>query len=275
VHFVGTGWDFAGFGFHHLARRLGARFTVWPAVHPGAWGDDSIDLRLYCLADVVFCQSHGEAEHLKKRGLDSSKIVISGLPPMCLPDRDGLAFRKIHGLGSRPVVLFLGRRDKGKGYPALLAAWRQVLNRHPDAVLVLSGPGGDEYAALSECLPAGSLLDLGVASEEEKANALAACDVFCLPSSQESFGIVFVEAWSYGKPVICGTAPASREWVDASSAGLPSDQDPENLSTTIGKLLADPALRASMGSEGKKFQSEYLTWDLVARNHLQAFQFSG
>ncbi|MCX6971994.1 MAG: glycosyltransferase family 4 protein [Verrucomicrobia bacterium] len=273
VHFVGTGWDFAGFGFHHFARMQGARFTVWPAVHPGEWGDDRIDLRLYFLADAVFCQSHFEANHLRKLGLEREKIVHCGLPPMCLPGRDGMAFREQHGIGERPAVLFLGRRDEGKGYPALIGAWRHVLLQHPDACLILSGPGGSEYETQRDSLPAGSVLDLGVADEEVKAGALAACDIFCLPSAHESFGIVFAEAWSYGKPVICGPAPASREWVRDGGTGLHTDQNPDSIAGAIHRLLFDKSLSASMGDAGRKFQRSELTWESIAKIHREAFRF--
>lgn len=271
VHFIGTGWDLAGFGFHRLARMQGARFTVWPAVHPGGWGDDAIDLRLYRLADAVFCQSHNEAAHLQNLGLEASKIVHCGLPPMCLPGLDGRLLREKWNLGERPVVLFLGRRDEAKGYPALLKAWPQVLAQNSGALLVLSGPGGSEYESLLKTLPSGSFLDLGIADEETKAAALAACDIFCLPSAHESFGIVFAEAWSYGKPVICGPAPASREWIRNGQTGLHTDQTPGSIATAINRLLADKALRTALGTNGLDLQRSSLTWEAISKIHMHAF----
>jgi len=267
VHFVGTGWDLAGFGFLELARKAGARFTVWPATHPGQWGDDVIDLALYRSADAVFCQSQGEINRLVDRGLPQKKAVLCGLPPMCSPDGNGGAFRSKWNLGTRPMVLFIGRRDEGKGFPALLVGWKSVLLQNPGAVLVLAGPG--EAPALA--LPDNSFLDLGVPDEETKASALAACDIFCLPSAHESFGIVFAEAWSYGKPVICGPAPASREWIQDGVTGLHSSQDPSAVAVAIARLLADSEQRSRMGAAGRAFQQSRLTWDAVSAIHAQAF----
>jgi len=272
IHFVGTGWDFAGFGFLDLARRRKARFTVWPAVHSGQWGDDKIDLRLYRQADAVFCQSRHEAEHLQSLGLEAEKIVPCVLPPMCLPGRDGRVLRDRFGIGTRPAVLFLGRRDQSKGYPALLEAWPMVLSSHPDAVLFVSGPGGSEYGTLLHGLPAGSIRDLGISDEETKAQALAACDIFCLPTAHESFGIVFAEAWSYGKPVVCGPAPASREWIEDGSTGLHVDQDARAIAKALRRLLDHPELAAQMGREGRKFQESHLTWEKTLASHLAAFR---
>jgi glycosyltransferase involved in cell wall biosynthesis len=186
---------------------------------------------------------------------------------MCSPDGNGADFRSKWNLGTRPMVLFIGRRDEGKGFPALLQAWKSVLLQNPGAVLVLAGPG--EARALG--IPDDSFMDLGVPEEGTKASALAACDIFCLPSAHESFGIVFAEAWSYGKPVICGPAPASREWIQDGVTGLHSTQDPSAVAAAISRLLADSELRSRMGAAGRELQQTRLTWDAVMRIHAQVF----
>lgn len=271
VHFVGTGWDFVGFAMLRLARRSRARFTVWPAVHPGQWGDDRIDLRLYRQADAVFCQSRHEAAHLTSLGLDPARILVCGLPPMCLPGRSARALRESLAVGDRPAVLFLGRRDASKGYPALLEAWRIVLATVPEAVLLVSGPGGEEFQPQLDALPPGSIRDLGIADEETKALALAACDVFCLPSTQESFGIVYAEAWSYGKPVVCGPAPAPSEWIEDGVSGLHVGQSPAEIASALTALLRDPARASAMGEAGRQFQQSRLTAKTTLASHLRGF----
>jgi glycosyltransferase involved in cell wall biosynthesis len=269
IHFVGTGRDYLGFSLARFARKLGVRFTVWPAVHPNDWGDDVLDVRLYRKADTVMCQTSYEKRHLAGLGVPEGKLVSCGLPPMCLADGNGDSFRRELELENRPCVLFLGRRDKGKGYFALLHAWAIVLQAFPEACLLLGGPGDPCHNELSK-LPRGSLRDLGLASERTKADALAACDIFCLPSSHESFGIAYVEAWSYRKPVICGVAPACRELVDNGKSGLWADQDPANLAEKIMRLCRDPELARSMGHYGYFLQQERFSWEVVANSHLRA-----
>jgi len=269
-HYVGTGWDFVGFALLQTARRQGAGFSVWPAVHPGQWGDDHIDLLLYNQADVVFCQSDHEADHLVARGLDRAKVVRCGLPPMCRPDGNGVRLREKLRIQDRPAVLFVGRRDQGKGYPALLAAWRLVHQACPEAVLLLIGPksgGGPEN--LSE-----SILDLGTADEITKADALAACDIFCLPSAHESFGIVYVEAWSYEKPVICGPAPASRELVANEVTGLWAEQSAESIAAQLLRLLNDRRLARQFGAAGLQLQREHYTAGRMLQAHLDAWHLA-
>ena len=274
VHYVGTGWFFEAFSLARQAHKIGARFTIWPAVHPGSWGDDSIDIRLYRMADVVFCQSLFEKEHLISRGLPADRCVLCVLPPMCREDGDGKRLREKFSLGDRPLALFLGRRDEGKGYPAMLEAWRYVVKDVPEAVLLVGGAKSGSFSALVPEDISSSILDLGVIDECLKADALAACDVFCLPSAHESFGIVYVEAWSYGKPVICGTAPASREMVKDGVAGWWGNQEPRELANIIIKALKEPECAARVGARGKTLQQENFSILKAREVHLRAFSAS-
>jgi glycosyltransferase involved in cell wall biosynthesis len=174
-------------------------------------------------------------------------------------------------MGDRPAVLFLGRRDCGKGYPALLQAWRKVLERHPQAVLLLAGPAGEDFSDELRALDGDSIRDLRIPDEQAKADALAACDIFCLPSAHESFGIVYAEAWSYGKPVICGPAPACREWIHEGQTGLWAEQTPDSIARSIGELLSDPGAARQMGRAGKQFQQTHLTTESFLLAHQNAF----
>ncbi|MGV3660603.1 MAG: glycosyltransferase family 4 protein [Prosthecobacter sp.] len=271
LHFVGTGWDIIGYPLWREARRAGVPFTIWPAVHPQAWGDDAFDVRLYQKADAIFCQSDHERDHLAARGVPVEKLVRCGLPPMCHTTGNGPVLRQKLELGERPSALFLGRRDKGKGYPALLEAWPLVLEKCPDAVLMLAGPGSADEARLAK-IPAQSIRDLGCPPEQEKADAYAACDVFCLPSAHESFGIVYVEAWSYGKPVVCGTAPASRELVENEVTGVWADQQPQQLAASLLRLLTNRAHREALGAAGLRTQLQHYTAESMVGCHMKAWK---
>lgn len=270
IHYVGTGWDFFGFAMAKLARDYGTRFVITPAIHPDSWGSDRIDGRLYRQADRVICFTHQEGRFLQQLGVAERNLSVCPLPPNCRPDGDASRFRKEAGLDSQPCVLFVGRRDEGKGYPALLRAWPLVLRSVPDAVLTLAGAGGEQYAELLAKIPARNIRDLGVPDEIKKADAIAACDVFCLPSAHESFGIVYVDAWSYSKPVVCGTAPACREFIANGRTGFWASQVPEELAEKLTVLLQNPDVRAAMGKAGKLEQTEGFNYDIFLQIHLKA-----
>jgi glycosyltransferase involved in cell wall biosynthesis len=108
----------------------------------------------------------------------------------------------------------------------------------------------------------------------EKADAIAGCDIFCLPSAHESFGIVYVDAWSYSKPVVCGTAPACREFISDGQTGLWANQVPEKLAEKLITLLQNQALRETMGAAGKRQQVQHFNEDTFCRIHFDALGLS-
>jgi glycosyltransferase involved in cell wall biosynthesis len=275
IHYVGTGWDFFGFAMAKLARDFGARFVITPAIHPGSWGSDRIDGRLYRQADQVICFTTHESGFVQQLGVAKEKLAVCPLPPTCRSDGDGQRFRQNAHLDSQPCVLFLGRRDEGKGYPALLAAWPLVLKSIPNAVLVLAGAAGEQYRELIARIPARNVCDLGIPDEITKANAIAACDIFCLPSAHESFGIVYIDAWFYAKPVVCGTAPACREFIADGKTGFWASQVPEELAEKLIVLLQNQNLRMAMGKAGKLEQTQRFNDDTFLRIHFDALGLNG
>lgn len=269
IHFVGVGWELLGFLALAEAKKRGAVFTLLPAVHPGTWGDSPLDVALYNQASTVFVLSESEQTHLIQLGVEPSRLHISGLAPASKVTGNAARFREQHSLGERPLILFVGRKDRGKGYHALREAMPGILTAVPDACLVAIGPDREPpYPAV----PESALLDLGRAEEAVKADALAACDVFCLPSEQESFGIVYVEAWAYGKPVVGGSAPAVRDLISEGVNGYCVTQDKEEITSALLRLLRDPALRQELGENGRHLQQCRYAWEAVTEDHQKIFR---
>ena len=106
----------------------------------------------------------------------------------------------------------------------------------------------------------------------DKTSALAACSIFCMPSAQESFGGVYVEAWSMKKPVIGGRTPQISCVIDNNLNGLLTHQDKEELSDKISYLLSNPDQSKKMGKQGwQKVQNCY-TWDKIAKKTLSVYK---
>jgi glycosyltransferase involved in cell wall biosynthesis len=101
---------------------------------------------------------------------------------------------------------------------------------------------------------------------------LAACDLLCVPSSQESFGGVYTEAWSFGKPVIGGKAPAIADVITDGKDGFLVSQDPAEIADRILYLLDHPTEAAAMGQAGKtKVEAKY-TWPKLAEKTMQVYR---
>ncbi len=265
VHVVGGAWELLGFAALQVAHRRGMGFSICPAIHPGRWGDGPLDARLLTAADVVFALSEHEAATVHGLGVRRDCVRVTPLGPAVPAEGDGTRFRAKHELGTAPIVLFIGRRSGYKGLDCLIESLPVVRRDVPGARLVAIGSGEPPKQR------ADGLHDLGAVGEQEKADALAACDVFCMPSSREAFGMVYVEAWSYAKPVVVGPAPAVRELVEHGRTGLHADQDPHAIARALATLLSDPALARRMGEAGQRLQRERYSWPCAWRVHTEGF----
>lgn len=269
VHFIGTGWHLLGFALQQAAHRRGLPITCWPAVHPGSWGDAPLDIDLYKRLDAVFVQSDYERDHLNRLGVPREKLVRCGCAAPADTSGDGERFRQQYRLGDRPLVLFVGRKDRGKGYHTLREAIGALAAAGERVTLVSIGrPVEPPYPEL----PSAVDLDLGMADDPSKHNAIAACDVFALPSEAESFGIVYIEAWAYGKPVLCGTAPASRELVTRHDGGLLSDGTAVDVASQLKRLLRDPAERHRQGEAGRQAVKSNYSIERILETHCTVWE---
>ncbi|MGO1833376.1 Phosphatidylinositol alpha-mannosyltransferase [Actinomycetales bacterium JB111] len=148
------------------------------------------------------------------------------------------------GAGTGPTVVFLGRADEErKGMAHLAAAWPTVRARHPDARLVVAGPGADAARRLLGHTDGWSVL--GRISEHDKVALLRDADVFVAPhTGGESFGIVLVEAMAAGAPVVASDLPAFADVLtdddgEVLGALVPRGR-PEALAEAINRVLDDP-----------------------------------
>ena len=164
-------------------------------------------------------------------------------------EADPNAFAARHGIRD-PYVLYCGRREAGKNTPLLLDYLDAYLQRRERPLhLVLTG-GGD-YDAPERLRP--RILDFGFVSEQEKREAMAGAQVFIHPSTNESFGIVLLEAWLAGVPALVHARSAVLSWqCRQANAGLWFSYYPE-FEAMLDLLLDTPTLRQTLGQNGRRF----------------------
>jgi len=255
-----------------LARRRDIPFVLSPVHHPrwGTWLHRHYH-KLYRQADAVIALSAGERDQLLALGVDERRIAVTGMGPVLAEQGDGAAFRAAHNLGPNPLVLFVGQKYAYKGVGAVLQAARRVWARVPEARFVFIGRSTPETARLFRDLDP-RILDLGVVDLQTKTDAYAACDLFCLPSTQESFGGVYTEAWSLGKPVIGADAPSVRDVIADGVDGYLSVPKAEPLAEHILHLIDAPGLRAEMGEAGRRKVAARYTWPRLAARTLEVYR---
>jgi glycosyltransferase involved in cell wall biosynthesis len=251
-----------------VADSLGIPIVLTPLAHPGQFhgGDTASDFARYQRAHALTTMTDWERSWFAGHGVDAARIVTTGMGPNAVRSREGRAFRTGHGIPqSAPLVLYIGRKERYKGYIHLLDAAEVVWRRHPETRFVFIGIPGfyssvfDEFARYAD----ERIVDIERASGAEKSAALDACDVFAMPSLHETFGIGYLEAWLHERPVVGGDIPPLREVIAHGIDGLCVRQRVDDVARAILRLLDDPALRTSMGRAGAAKLHEHWDWDRV------------
>jgi glycosyltransferase involved in cell wall biosynthesis len=159
---------------------------------------------------------------------------------------------------STPAILCVAHLYPRKDVVTLARAAARM--REPARVRIVGdGPEGDRIDREIERLGVASRVErLGHLPFAALAEAYRAADVFCLPSRQEGFGIVFVEAMAAGLPVVAADAGAAPELVAPEETGLlvqPGDAD--GLAAALDRLLREDDLRRRLGEEGRRRAVSY------------------
>jgi len=116
-----------------------------------------------------------------------------------------------------------------------------------------------------------NVIYLSAVDDALRNSLLQACTVLCVPSARESFGLVLVEAWSCGKPVIGGPAAATRELIEDGVDGWSVPQEERIVAERLTRLLDDPALAVEMGRKGKAKVGGRFSWPAIADAHLALY----
>lgn len=265
VHATRIGREFicrAALDFAHKRERP---FVLTPVHHPRwhGWRYTEYD-KIYRESDALCVLTNEEKRLLvEQKRVDEEKIHVTGIGPVLSDTFDIEAFRQTYDIPG-PFVLYLGQQFRYKGVGAVLEAAPAVLKEHPDITFVFAGPQTKYSKAIFASVKDQRIRNVGSLSLEMKTSALAACEFLCLPSSQESFGGVYVEAWAQKKAVIGGRIPPIAELVREGEEGILSSQDPAELAERISYLLSHPDAAHTMGEAGyRKLQAHY-TWDRIA-----------
>ena len=153
------------------------------------------------------------------------------------------------------TVSRLGEPDRYKNVDKIILALPAILESYPGTHHYIVGTGSllPELQELArETGVADHVHFMGTVDDATKEALYASSDIFVLPSTGEGFGIVFLEAWRYGMPVICSDRDAASEVVRDGVDGFCVPPEPGRIAASVLSLLADPALRRSMGAAGRQ-----------------------
>jgi len=231
-------------------------------------------------ANAIICVGKNEQRAIQARypykrvewlpnGVDSDRFAHG----------NGRDFREKNGIPlDRKVILNVGRIDPQKNQLSLLSVMVQLLRKHKDIHLVLIGPVTVEsygmellnkvheaslydHVTILPGLPCGST---------DLLNAYHAADIFCLPSRHEPFGIVVLEAWASGLPVVASRVGGIPSFTQNGIDVLQVDHsEPGFFTVAIDRLLGDTDLAARISAAGRIKACTQYDW-LQITNRLEA-----
>ncbi len=277
VHAVESSWDGLFTAAATAAATRGKPFVAMPLMHLGdahvrAHFQMAHQLDAYRRADTILALSHQEQAEYVRLGVVPARVrrMAMGIEPLRPADDPAAvaAFRRQFDVQG-PLVAFLGANTYDKGAFTLALAAAQLAAAGTPITIVYAGPGSadltsflarqspDIRAQLHE-----RVRILGVVDEATKHQLLAACALLALPSQVDTFGIVLLEAWAHGKPVIGANVGGIPDLVRAGQDGLLAPfGDAPALADAIRQLAFAPDLATRLGQAGRERVLQDFTWD--------------
>ena len=284
VHVTGH-WSVLGALVCLMARRLGKPYVYCPAGSLQIFGRSGFLKRGYnwlagsrIVREATVCIAVTELERAQFHayGVPDAKITIlpNGVHPNLELAAAPQSFRALHGLGSLPVILFLGRLSPIKGPDLLLEAFAQVARHHPTAHLVFAGPQGELGTSLKAKSVQMGLADRvvfpGFLAGQAKQDALAAANLLVVPSRQEAMSLVALEAGLCGTPVLL-TNQCGFDEVQTAGGGLVVEVTAAAIADGLKQMLEHADGLPAMGQRLRELVLSSYTWDGLTQRVLELY----
>lgn len=172
-------------------------------------------------------------------------------------------------------VLFVSRWEAYKGIPVLLPAFEKVVAKYPDLALVLCGRPDKQNPGVAEAVEAAKARGLrvitpGFVPDADLKPLYSAASVYVHPSQYEGFGIMVLEAFAAGAPVVTSNASSLSE-VAGDAALLVDPTNADEIAAKISQVLADPKLAEEMRQKGFA-QLKKFSWHQMAEKTLAVYK---
>lgn len=221
-------------------------------------------------ARLVLCPSSFAADEVTELlGVERVVVIPNGVAQTYREARP-LTDAELGALGVRgPLVLHAGGATKRKNLAALASAWPDVLDRVPDATLVLAGPPDGRRDVLFRGVR--HVASLGYRSPSYVARLMASATCVVVPSVYEGFGLPALEGMAAGSVVVAAARGALPEV--CGDAALLCEPTAPGLGAAITDVLRDEHLRDDLRARGSRRAAEF-TWARSAAAHLEAYRLA-
>ncbi|KAH0473088.1 MAG: hypothetical protein KVP17_003150 [Porospora cf. gigantea B] len=231
-----------------------------------------IERRGCSTSDMTICVSGvlaDEVKHFYSSPSEKIRVIYNGIEAHNFDGFvDGAPIKATIGVGAmEPMFLFVGRLATQKGPDILVEAIPHILKFRGDAKFVIVGDGymkAELVQRVAELGVAGAVRFLGSKGGNELRNLFKVCDAVVVPSRNEPFGIVVLEAWASYKPVIATTSGGPRDFVTPHVDGYLVEPNPSSVSWGCCELLKNFDHAKWMGEMGRA-KADTFSWDTIAR----------
>ena len=236
--------------------------------------------RVFDDANAVICVGQSEADEMRKRGQKNVHYLPNGVYVDHFSDADPELFRKEYGLENTPFVLCLSRIDFQKNQRLLIRSFAEFKKTQPEWKLIFVGPVTveDYHRQMLADIEQFGLTDSVLIipglrpGDPLLPSAYRAAEMFVLPTSNEPFGIVILEAWASKTPVIAtriGGIPGFT--TDQENILLFEDNNAEKLTQQMDQLAADSALQSKVTQNGFTEVSAQYDWSAIAKRVMDIY----
>ncbi len=231
-------------------------------------------------ANAVTAHSTAAKDYLMERGLAQEKIKVIpvGVDTKLFKPLRNSDLRVRLGIKSSDIVILnVGRLHPYKGQRLLIEAFKRVRQMLENVKLLIVGRGflKENFTRLIEGLKLQNdvfLIDEAYPNDVMP-SIYANCDIFCLPSLVEPFGIAVLEAMACGKPVIGTKVSGMLETIAYGKVGfLVNPNDVDGLSARLMDLALDEALRNRLGGNALKRAKTVFDWDIIIKEYLAIYE---
>lgn len=227
---------------------------------------------------IISTTNYTATQFSENNGIDPGKNRVI---PLCIAESQRAIQARSHPVpqpGREFTLLSVARLDSSerrKGIDTIIEAMPRIISAIPEARFLVAG-GGDDRLRLEALIQKFGVADsvrlLGVVEDSVLQQLYRQCDVMVLPSQQEGFGIVFLEAMSYGKPCIGAAHGGIPEVIiDGNTGYLVSFGDSDAIARCVVRLASDSNLATRMGMAGLRQVLKYYCYESFCTNFTELF----
>ena len=212
--------------------------------------------------DGIVSPSKPMLDVLKQYGIKTpAEVVATGLDDSSFARVDGEHFRMSHDIPlAQPMLLFVGRVAHEKNIGFLLEMHVELIKKHPDALLVITGEGPAEESIKHSIDKLDISNKVRMIGYLDRSHELIACykaaDIFVFASKSETQGLVLLEAMAQGTAVVAIAELGTKSILIEGEGVLIAKDDINDFADKVSVLLSDAPKRQMIGDKGRQYAQE-------------------